>query len=278
MELLQLRYFCDAAETENFSKTAQNFFVPPSSISQTIKRLESELETPLFERRANKVKLNEAGLFFYKNAKAALELLENAENSIKKPEKKEAIRINTHICRRIVMEAIKDFSKIYQEVTFITTHSNDQLSDAFDIIVTDKELALPYSKTKAAEEKFLWAYNKNTFSIHDGMSSAEFKDLPFITMGDGSSMYESTLKICNWLGFSPNIVLQSEDPFYARKCVELGLGVTIFPEISWRGQFSEDIIIKSVGKITRNVYVYKKHSMNELMNQFHDILVNKFSS
>ena len=43
MELLQLKYFRDAAETENFSATAKNFGVPASDISQSIKRLEKEL-------------------------------------------------------------------------------------------------------------------------------------------------------------------------------------------------------------------------------------------
>ena len=42
MELLQLTYFCDAAVTQNFSKTAQKYNVPPSNISQSIKRLEIE--------------------------------------------------------------------------------------------------------------------------------------------------------------------------------------------------------------------------------------------
>ena len=58
MEILQLKYFCDAAQTQNFSKTAKKFLVPPSNISQTIKRLEKEVETTLFERHANKIKLN----------------------------------------------------------------------------------------------------------------------------------------------------------------------------------------------------------------------------
>ena len=75
MEILQLKYFCDAAQTQNFSKTAKKFLVPPSNISQTIKRLEKEVETTLFERHANKIKLNDAGLLFYKNAKTALNIL-----------------------------------------------------------------------------------------------------------------------------------------------------------------------------------------------------------
>jgi len=61
MELLQLRYFCDAAQTENFSQTAREYQVPTSNISQTIKRLESELGTELFHRRKNHIFLNEQG-------------------------------------------------------------------------------------------------------------------------------------------------------------------------------------------------------------------------
>ena len=65
MELLQLTYFCDAAESQNFTKTAQKFGVPASNISQTVHRLESELGVSLFDRRANKATLNEAGKVLY---------------------------------------------------------------------------------------------------------------------------------------------------------------------------------------------------------------------
>lgn len=40
MELLQLRYFRDAAEMENFSKAAKKNLVPQPSISKTISKLE----------------------------------------------------------------------------------------------------------------------------------------------------------------------------------------------------------------------------------------------
>lgn len=277
MEMFQLKYFCDAAQTQNFSKTAKKFLVPPSNISQSIKRLETDLETSLFERHANRIKLNDAGSLFYKNAKAALDLLENAEKTIKESQKKETVRINIHICRRIVMEVIEDFRTIYPELSFITAHNNDEISDEFDIIVTDKELNLPYIKAKAAEENFLLAYNKNTFSIDNMVSASELENLPFVTMGSGSSIYESTQKICSQLGFSPHIVLQSEDPFYIRKCVELGLGISIVPELSWHGQFSENIALKNIGNIKRKIYVYKKYSMHGFVNKFYDMLIGKFS-
>ena len=69
MELLQLKYFCDAAQTENFSKTAEKFMVPVSSVSQSIKRLETELGNPLFARTKNRIQLNSTGKEFFNEAK-----------------------------------------------------------------------------------------------------------------------------------------------------------------------------------------------------------------
>ncbi|MCQ2477611.1 MAG: LysR family transcriptional regulator [Clostridia bacterium] len=277
MEILQLKYFCDAAQTQNFSKTAKKFLVPPSNISQTIKRLEKEVETPLFERYANKIKLNDAGLLFYKNAKTALDILENAEKTLRKLQETNTININICICRRIVMEVIEAFRKTHPEVSFITTHNNDQISDEFDIIVTDKELDLPYSKIKAAEENFLLAYNKNKFVFNNDIIPLELENAPFITMNKGSSLYANSLKICNRLGFNPHIVLQSEDPFYIRKCVELGLGIAIVPELSWHRQFSEEITLKNIGEIKRKIYIYKKYAANKYIDDFSTMLIEHFS-
>lgn len=277
MEILQLKYFCDAAETENFSKTAKKYLVPPSNISQSIKRLEAELNTTLFDRKSNKINLNDSGLFFYKNAKSALDLLENAKKSLKNSQKTETIKINILITRRIVMEAIEDFRKLYPDVHFITVHNADTTTNKFDIIVTDKNLNLPYLKTHAAEENILLAYNKNLFKITDSADFYNLESLPFITMGIGNSTHEQTVNICNRLGFSPNIVLQSEDPFYIRKCIELGLGVSFVPELSWRGQFSDNITLKSIGDYKRTINIYKKYGMSEVLDEFYNMLLEKFS-
>ena len=278
MEILQLKYFCDAAQTLNFSKTAKKYMVPPSNISQTIKRLEKELGTPLFDRRANKIELNDSGALYNRNARTAMELLESAEKSLEKSPEIKAIRINIHITRRVVMEVIEKFRKLHPEITFITVHHKDEISDEFDIIVTDKDLDLPYSKIKAVEENFLLAYNSNAFDFRSGITPAVLKNAPFVTMNSGSSLYENSLKICNSLGFDPHIVLQSEDPFYIRKCVELGLGIAIVPELSWRGQFSQGITLKNIGEIKRKIYVYKKHSVNKCVDEFSSMLIEEFSS
>ena len=82
MELLQLKYFCDAAESENFSKTAKKFGVPASNISQSIHRLEKEFGITFFDRTANRIKLNRQGKIFYEDTRKALLLLEGVKEKI----------------------------------------------------------------------------------------------------------------------------------------------------------------------------------------------------
>ena len=66
VELLQLRYFYESAKTESFAATAQKFMVPASSVSASVKRLETELGTELFHRTSNRIVLNEKGNSFAK--------------------------------------------------------------------------------------------------------------------------------------------------------------------------------------------------------------------
>ncbi len=274
MELLQLKYFCDAAETQNFSKTAQKFLVPPSNISQSIKGLEKELGQPLFTRTANKVELNAAGAAFYKDTKAALSLLNAAVDTLQQKEEHPTIKINIHVNRRVVMNAIERYRKSHPFVSFITSHALDLSANDFDIVVTDKRLSSPFIQSKATEERLLLAYHQNAYHFD---KIEDLHEAPFITMNQESSMYAYTHDICRDLGFVPQIVLQSEDPFYIRKCIELGLGVCIVPELSWRGQFSDDIRLRSLGNYKRTTFLYRKNTVQSAVQEFYDILLSNFS-
>ncbi len=277
MELLQLTYFCDAAESENFSKTAEKYFVPPSNISQSVKRLEAELGVPLFSRNANRVRLNNAGRAFYEEARQALLYIEKAKAAVALNGTPESIRINIHIDRRVVMQVVERFRVAYPSIAIAVTHgSRTDLSD-FDIVVSDRPTVdTDFTSERVAEEAIVLAGRQDVFPA--SMDAETLREMPFITMSRGNSLYAITEEICAAIGFRPCIALESEDPFYIRKCVELGLGLAFVPALSWKGQLSRNIVMKSPVTYMRNIYVSvrRDRSTPAYVDNFRRMLVEEF--
>ena len=256
LEFLQLTYFCDAAKTQNFSETAKKFMVPPSDISQSIKRLERELGVELFTRHTNRVILNRTGAAFYEKVSEALKLLDEARASATGTSGGTLnICVNTN--RRIVLLAIERMREEYPDVRIITKFGVGPFSDDFDLIISNDTLdAQNFVSEKILSEKVCLAVRRDDQIANSPEICADMlRDRPFITMYEGGDLYKLTVAICKKYGFSPRIAIQSDDPFYVRKCVELGLGVAFVPSISWRGQFSSDIILKEVSGYIRDTYV-----------------------
>ena len=163
MELLQLQYFCNAAETENFSKTARNYGVPTSNISQSIHRLENELGTALFDRSSNKIFLNEQGRLLYSNVKTALMLIYDAKTKLCDDEKISGeIKILAETNRRIVTKAIERFQEKYSDVVFFINHSPEHTPDKYDLIISDKILEKKnFKKHLLVVDKLLLAMRKD---------------------------------------------------------------------------------------------------------------------
>lgn len=259
MELLQLQYFCNAAETENFSKTARNYNVPTSNISQSIHRLEDELNTTLFDRSSNKVFLNEQGKLLYSYIKNALMLINDAKIKLCDKEKISGeIKILAETNRRIVTKAIEQFQKSYNDVVFFINHSAENSTDNYDLIISDRILEKKnFTKHLLVVDNLLLAMKKDNPLINNQkISVKDLENERFITMSNKSGLYKLTNEICHAEGFTPNIVVQSDDPDYIRKYIEMGLGISFVPSISWKDTFSENVECRRVSSFKRHTFAY----------------------
>jgi DNA-binding transcriptional LysR family regulator len=261
MELLQLKYFCQAAECENFSEVARKNGVPPSDISQSIKRLEGELSVELFIRQANRIRLSAEGKTFYMGARRTLEELENAILQVTDSYDKGKIKICINSNRRIVMQAIDRYRRTYPEVEIETFHFAEPTSERFDIVIDCEKDGISdyFDRTLLVTEDILLAVSADSpHAKKKEISLSDFRDEPFITLGDASSMSKMLNSLCEKHGFRPHIAIKSDDPFYVRRCVELGLGMTLVPSFSWQGQFSDKVALKKIGDYKRDTYIYTR--------------------
>lgn len=280
MELLQLKYFCHAAETENFSETARFFLVPPSNISQSIKRLEQELGVSLFDRRANRITLSHAGKGFYRHTKAALEELHQGAEEVQKAVLPPRLKICIKVNRRITMQAVEQFRRAYPEVDLIVRHHTDREDGSFDLIIdgADHREEDYRGEVLLSEEIVLAVRADDPLAKKDRLTAKDLKDSPFITMNSGDNIHSVTRDVCRSMGFEPRIAIQSDDPFYIRQCVELGLGVSVIPSLSWLGQFSERVLFKPLTGSVRKTYVCHQKNLSPITQAFIRLLKQEFQN
>ena len=258
MELLQLKYFCDAAVSENFSATARRYFVPPSCISQSVGRLERELGCPLFDHKGNRIVLNGAGKQFYRKAAEALALLEEGRAALAQSDGRIGGELDIVCsCSRItVTAAMERFMESYPEVSLLLRHELPKTADC-DVLIADR-CPFAYSRRELLLDEPLALAVKSTHPLaaREQISVEALAGERLITMAEGSSLHDITLRACTAAGFMPNIAVRLEDPSFIRKYVEMGLGVALVPSVAWRGLFSEGVVLCPVADLHRKVYAY----------------------
>lgn len=84
MNLQDLIYFQYLSESLSFTATAEHFYVSQPSISTALKRLETELDTTLVDRRKTlkQIQLTSSGKILYENIKEVLNILDNTKQTI----------------------------------------------------------------------------------------------------------------------------------------------------------------------------------------------------
>lgn len=82
MEIQQFRYFLAAARYENLTKAAEDLHIAQPALSQSIKRLETELGVSLFDRKNHRIELNEQGKLLKKRLIPILESIDNLKDEL----------------------------------------------------------------------------------------------------------------------------------------------------------------------------------------------------
>ncbi|WP_432455421.1 MULTISPECIES: LysR family transcriptional regulator [unclassified Agarivorans] len=141
-KLRALQYFAHIAESTSFTKTAEAFSVPPSSVSRRISDLEAMLQQQLLQRSTRQVKLTELGALYYQQIKPALLQLNDAEDLIQQqnqhPSGLLSISAMPSYGEQCLTPILSKFSQLYPDI-ILDLHFSDQLAnlsrDQIDIAI-----------------------------------------------------------------------------------------------------------------------------------------------
>ena len=276
MEILQIKYFMKVAATGNIARTAAIFRVPASSVSVSIKKLEEELGTKLFDRTANRIKLNASG-------KALLNILENAEADFKKvttdilaheQSVTGLIKMLVLTNRRNILEVTTKFKQEYPGIDLAIQHE-DYLEygryQEFDIIISDRDIhsdlfhRAPFLK----EEIFLAVSANNPLSDKTCIGIADILGEKFVCEHRGSSTRDLIDSFYKRHKASVLVTVETEDPYHICEYVKAGLGVTFFPYLSWRKHIDEKLrLIRIDNGLYRDTFLYSKKDPSNAVKIF----------
>lgn len=252
MELLQLRHFQAIARYESVTQAAKAFQIPQSAMSQSLSRLEKELgDVKLFDRKNNRIHLNESGRIFLRYVNEALQALDNGVQTISTPQDRIAGVVHVLVLEnsRFVISCVSKFKNQYPDVSFYICHDfySDEISD-YDVCIAsspsyrEMNRSLPLIK----EPMVLAVCDTHPLADRKVVKLSELSEEKFITQSARSSMYILTMERCRSAGFEPRISISCDDPYYIRKYVSEGMGITIAPAVSWAGRFRENTRLISI--------------------------------
>ena len=277
MELLQLRYFFDSAKTENFSKTAEKYMVPPSTVSAAVKRLESELGVKLFDRTDNRILLNENGQRVQQSLCIVFDELDKLRDSFADSEGSgREIRLLVRTLRSRITDYIIEFKAKYPAIRLDAEFSFPEKNvDAYDAIISVRDPTLEhYGKIELFTQRLCVKAAAGSPLRGRKLTLSQLSNQPFISMGSGSASHEILLEVCRKAGFTPNIVMRCDDSHCYRKLLEEGIGLCV----SGEGSITDKTVKLDVTDFDerQTVYCYYKKEIEEKeLSRFLQFLRNK---
>jgi DNA-binding transcriptional LysR family regulator len=279
MRIETFKTFCDLIETGSFSKAAALNFVSQSAVSQQIKSLEQRFEARLIERGQRKgVTPTDSGKVFYAECKEILERFRALEERLRS--KSEVIAgsvkvatvysIGLHKLPPYVKRFIRDHSQVNVHIEYSRT---DKIYDAcLNNTIDFGIVALPLRRPNIAvipfrEDKLVIVCNpEHKLARRGRVSVAALAGEDFIAFERDIPTRKTIDRILKQHKVEVNYVMEFDNIETIKRSVEVGVGVSILPEITVANEvrnkqlvalnFTEGVFTRSIAIIHRKGKVF----------------------
>lgn len=249
MEFQQLRYMVALARNGSFSKASKEMYVSQPALSQQIKKLETELDTILFERMSKGVKLTSAGKQFLPEAIKTLESLRNAKKSVETNDIDQLsgelrIGIIPTIAPYFLPDMMNYFHRTCPDLTlYIEEQQTEDLLNLLKMGKIDHLFISPpiaegnFEKELIGTEPFYLAVGKNeSMASRSRVPITEIDQAPMLLLEEGHCLRDQSVSFCEREDVQPDVVFQGSSLHSILNLVETGFGVTFVPQMVLRSR------------------------------------------
>ena len=283
ISLLQLQYFLAMAEEGHLTRTAEKLYVSQSTLSSMISKLENELGVELFDRKNNRMVLNEFGKEYRKNIVIALDAIATGERNVKRLAADGANRLsvalnNTQVWHEMIWQFKRQNSESRIQILSDKTEQYSRLlaEEKIDFIIAGEEDidTRQCESVMLAENRLCLCVPKgHALENSTGILLSEIENEPYIELSPGLPFRQFCDKLYQKLDVHMNTVIECGYDMRPR-LVREGYGVAITTDgPTLRGIFSgvSFIPILDEGAVRRvNLMWLKGRRFTPIMQSFYE--------
>lgn len=236
MELLQLRYFLVTAKYEHMTKAAKALQIAQPALSQSIKRLETELHVSLFDRDKRTIRLNENGKYLEKQLTPLLAALDEIPAAVqaKAHQTEHTIHLNLLAASGLITNCIIAYRALHPEIRFRLWQNPDVEQEALCISTAyPEETKNENSRVILRESFYLAVPIRSIHALQPTIRLEDVKEESFIALSNNRPIRGLCERFCLEAGFTPNISCETDSTESIRALIAAGLGISFWPERSW---------------------------------------------
>lgn len=241
MEIHQLRYFVAVAEVGSFGGAARRCNVAQPSLSQQIKKLETELGHPLFERLGRTIALTEAGDVLLPTARRILadvrDLTGRFDEQVDAGTGRLTVGAIPTIAPYVLPRAVQSFrarrpaARVEIREDFTERLVDAVLRAEIDIALTSTPVEHDALETTVLFEEPLLLAVPESAPVSSAAETCELGERPLIWFDEIHCFGRQVRDFYRSVRVSPDIVCRTSQLQTARTLVALGLGQCLVPRM-----------------------------------------------
>jgi LysR family transcriptional activator of glutamate synthase operon len=244
MELFQLKYFVNIADTLSFSRSADLLHVSQPALSHQMQQLERELGTKLFDRQSRRIKLTPSGEVFLPLAQAVLFRADEAVRVLKEHMGVEAgeVRLgcNPSVATYAVPKLLASFRTSYPRVTLELVEGGDAdlarmvLEGSLDFAVVTASGSPTTLETTflTAEELMVVVRPGHSLAGRRSVALPELANEAFLFPSESFNVTVQVMEACRSAGFEPRVPYRTGSVESVKNFVRQGLGISVLPAMT----------------------------------------------
>lgn len=301
-----MEYVYEVYKEKSFSKAAKNLFISQPSLSATVKRVESRIGYPIFNRNTTPLTLTECGERYIQSVEEILAIENSFANFVNDLGGLKTGHLtlggSSLFSSCVLPQLIGEFTKRFPQVKItLIEESTAQLyelllSGVLDLAIDnypfnetvfgrrlfqEEHLLLAVPRSFAVNQRFV-SYQVTVEQIRQGLFLDEkiapvplgqFKNESFILLKQENDTRRRSTKLCQAHGFSPKVVLELDQQMTSYNITCTGMGISFISDTLIRHvpPHPDVVYYKLPGEDTcRNLYFYWKNGkyISRAMEEF----------